>query len=61
MITTQTFDIQDNRDELEVISSALWLIGEKRYSEACSVLIARHDKLTAYPKLKIYDQREHRA
>jgi hypothetical protein len=57
MITTQTFEVKDSREELEVISSALWLIGEKRYQEACAVLIARHDKLLELPVLKPYDQR----
>ena len=57
MIQNQTFDFKDNKEELEAIASALWLIGEKRYTDACAVLIARHDRLTAKPVLIPYDQR----
>ena len=62
MIQTQTFDFNaKDLDEIQCISRVLWLIGEKQYDEAAKTLIARHDVLTAEPKLKLYDQREERA
>jgi len=52
-----TFEHKDCQDELEVLSAALQLIGEKRYVEAVNVLVRRHDKLTEKPKLILYDPR----
>lgn len=58
-VQTQTFEFNRNdKDEREMIAQVLWLLGEKKYDEAAKVLIRRHDKLTAEPKLKLYDQRE---
>jgi hypothetical protein len=61
MITQQTFEYRCNDEELEVISAALDLMRQKRYIDAQAVLIARHDKLTAKPILKQYNQHEARA
>ena len=57
MIQTQTFELKHCEDEIAVIAMALDLIGQKNYSEAASVLIARHDALMRTPELKLYDQR----
>lgn len=58
MIQTQTFEFnKTKKDEMEVIASALWLIGQKRYDEAAKVLTARQDALTKDAELKLYDQR----
>jgi len=59
MVQTQTFEYQKGREEeLALISQVLWVMGEGNYEEAKRILIHRHDKLTAAPKLKLYDQRE---
>lgn len=59
MIHTQTFEFnQKDKDEREMIAQVLWLLGKMRYDEAAKILIARHDVLTAEPRLKLYDQRE---
>lgn len=58
MIQTQTFEFhKEKKEELEVLSSAIDLIGKQRYQEAAEILIRRHDDLTKEPKLKLYDQR----
>lgn len=56
MILTQTFDFKNGEEELAFLSCVLDLIAQKRYAEASKMLIQRHDKLTAEPKLKLYDQ-----
>lgn len=54
MIQTQTFDFQDNKDELELISSVLDLLMHKSYDAAAKLLVIRHDQLTKQPKTKLY-------
>jgi hypothetical protein len=60
MIQTQTFEFQGSDEERQFLHDVLWLMAERRYTDAQAMLIARHDKLTANPKLKLYDQREER-
>lgn len=61
-VRTQTFDHQDNAEELGVLANAIWLIGQKRYDEAAKMLVQRHDKLMLDKRsLKVYDPREQAA
>jgi len=55
---TQTFAYTADKDELDAISAALDALQRKDYVLASKILIARHDVLTAAPKLKTYDPRD---
>ncbi len=61
MIQQQTFEIQDNKEELLMIAAVLEFLSRKQYTEAAAALIKRQDELTPRePKLKPYDPREAR-
>ena len=59
-VRTMTFEYNGKDEERNFLHDVMWLMAEKRYTEAQAMIIARHDKLTAEPKLKVYDQREER-
>lgn len=58
-ITQQTFDIKDNKEELETIAVVLTLLSAKQVQGAIEVLITRQDKLMEKPKVIAYDPRVH--
>jgi len=60
-IKTQTLEYRDNKDELECIASALYLLAEKRYTEVTALLIARQDRLAGTPRVVDYDPRRESA
>lgn len=56
-VQTQTSELPvDRKDEIEILSRAIWLIGHGQTDEAVKLMIARHDQLIKErpPVMKLY-------